>query len=230
MRVASPKQYDWDYWQAHKGIAGGSDAEHVCTPAKGDYPKSAQTLIAKLIADQYDPGYGMHDEASTVAMRNGLLHEPCARKSLEFELGEPITEVGFCVTDDGRFGCSPDGLLGEKRGCELKVPAHKTHVIYLLNPDKLLAEYKAQAHWSLIVTGRDVWMIVSWNFYLPPVFIEVAPDDYTEKMRANMELFWSDYQKAIAIVNEKFPPPPPPVVADYGIFGTVENPELVSPF
>lgn len=231
MRIASKKQYTAEYWDAHRGIAGASDAEHVATPVDGKYPASSKTLIAQLIADTYDPCYGMYDDGGTRSMRNGLWSEPQAKAAIEFELSCQIQEVGFCIAEIpvspgvvARFGCSPDGFIGDGGGIECKVPDHKTHVKYLL-AGTLPTEYRPQVHWSLIVTGRKWWKWVSWNPYLPPVIVHVEPDDYTKKVAENMGRFWSDYQNALYTIEQKFPPPPPPTVYDGGpVIGSVEVP------
>lgn len=229
MRIVECAQYTAEYWQAHRGLPGASSADKVATPGKGDYPASAQTLIAQLISDRFNPMYGMHEETASKAMQHGLWSEPQARKNLEFELDCTIREVGLCITDDGRFVCSPDGLIGDDGGIEMKVPNTSTHVKYMLDgglPDC----YRPQLHWSLIVTGRPWWIWCSFNHYLPSVIVRVTPDEFTEKLRANMERFHGEYMAALAKVESMIPPPPPPVVLDCGVLGTVEVPAYVSPY
>jgi len=66
------------------------------------------------------------------AMQDGIDMEPEARACYSFLAGGEVKQVGFCLSDDGRFGCSPDGLVGDDGGLELKCPLPKTHIKYLV--------------------------------------------------------------------------------------------------
>ena len=230
MKEVVKKQYTWEYFQAHCGVAGASNASSIATPAKGDYPASAKTLICQLLADKLDPQYGMYEDTSTAAMKNGLVREPEARRFAEFELDCEIRQAGLLLTDDGRFCCSPDGLIGDDGGIELKVPNAATHVKYLL-AGKLPDDYRPQVHWSLIVTERKFWYFMSWSPFMVPLVVRVEPDEYTEKLRANMERFWKEYQEAKVKFEKLIPQPPSiesPVVVDIPAFGQVELPSYES--
>lgn len=195
MIITTAEQYTPEWWSARRGVPSASNAAKVFT-SQGKASASQSQYIADLIAEQYDPAYGNKDEYQTAAMRNGSLMEPEARAYYEFDRGLSVDEVGFCTTDDGRFGCSPDGLIGDEGGLECKSPQHNTQVKYLL-ADKVPAEYVPQVHWSLIVTGRKWWDFISYARGLPKLVKRVEPDDYTKAMRAEMERFWKKYQAAL---------------------------------
>ena len=228
------KRYDFPQytpeWDAiRRGIATASGAPKIITPAKGELSKSMVEYAYELIADTYDPMYGYREDYVSAAMKNGIVMEPEARRWYEFEADCDVTQVGFCLTDDGRFGCSPDGLVGECGGLELKTPLLKTHARYLAE-DQMPNEYKPQVHWSLIVTGREWWDFMSYSPGLPPYRCRVVPDEYTEKLRAAMETFWTQYQEIKQKVEAKFPPPPPPKVLNVAGVEPTEVPAFVSPF
>ena len=229
MIVIECKQYDWDYWCAHKGYAGASDASGVITAAKGDYPAAAQTLINKLIADRFNPTYGMFEETASAAMRNGLLREPEARRFAEFELDKEIREVGLIFDDAHQFCASPDGLIDQDCGIELKVPNAATHVGYLRG-GVLPAEYRAQVHWSMVVTGFARWWCMSWSPFLPPLLVDVHRDEFTTKLQANMDRFWDEYSEVWANLEAQMPEPPPPKIIHAAGFAPVEVPTYVSAF
>lgn len=189
-------QYSPEWWDARRGVPTSSEFSRIVTPAKGDYSKSAEGYIAELIAEVHDPHYGEVESYVSAAMKNGTMMEPEARAFYTFTRDASVTEVGFCVSDDGRFGCSPDGLVGDDGGLELKSPEHKTHVKYLLSGE-IPNEYKPQVHASLIITGREWWDFMSYARGMPPLLVRVRPDDYTEKVRDAMGLFWAEYQDAM---------------------------------
>lgn len=148
----------------------------------------AESYICRLIGDKYSLEYPPVT-VETAAMKRGTQLEPEARSYYEMDRGLDVEQDGFCMTDDGRFGCSPDGLVGIDGGLELKCPSPSTHVSYLLE-GVLPSEYKAQVHGSMIVTGRAWWDFMSYCPGLPPLLIRVGPDDYTEKLRTALEAFW----------------------------------------
>lgn len=56
-----------------------------------------------------------------------------------------------------RYGCSPDGLIGDTSGLEVKNP-HNTAVYldFVLNGE-IKPEYLEQVQFSMFVTGRPCW-------------------------------------------------------------------------
>ena len=195
MRVVDCKQYSPEWWDVRCGMPTASAFDRICTPAKGEYSKAAAGYIAELIADRYDPMYGVYEDYQSDAMRAGHALEPEARRFYEFDREVDVKEVGFCVTDDGRFGASPDGLPGDG-ALEIKSPTHKTQVQYLL-AGGLPNEYKPQCHGHLIVTGCDWCDFLSYAAGLPKLLVRVVPDDYTDKLRDCLNRFHDEYIAAL---------------------------------
>jgi hypothetical protein len=223
MNIYDFPQYTPEWDAIRRGRATASGASKIITPAKGELSKQMVDYAYELIADMYDPTYGMREDYVSAAMKNGIIMEPESRRWYEFAANADVRQVGFCLTDDGRFGCSPDGLVGDDGGLELKTPILKTHARYLAE-GVMPVEYKPQVHWSLIVTGREWWDFMSYSPGLPPFRCRVVPDDYTKRLRDAMEKFWDEFQIIKAKVEATIPPPPPPVVMDFGTLGTVEIP------
>jgi hypothetical protein len=72
------------------------------------------------------------------------------------------------VRDDWgiRLGASPDGLVGDDGGLEIKCPRAKTHIQTILSGE-VPAHNMAQVQATLLVTGRDWWDFVSFCAGLP---------------------------------------------------------------
>lgn len=123
------------------------------------------------------------------AIWNGINQEPKAVAAFEFATGLEVEEVGFCEHKSGVVGVSPDGLIkGENVGFEGKAPLPETHAEYLIRgvlPDT----YKAQVHGCMAVTGADAWWFQSYCPGLPTFRILVERDEFTEAMKAGIELF-----------------------------------------
>lgn len=198
MQVFDFTQYSPEWYEARCGVPTASNFHKILTPKTLQMGAGMLTYIVELIAQKYDPAYGIETDSASTAMRNGTILEPEVRRLYEFESGQRVQQVGFCKTDDGRFGCSPDGLIGEDGGLEIKSPTPATQIKYLLAGGVLPDEYRAQVHGSLIVTGRKWWDFMSHcpGTSLPWLKVRVEPDAYTEALRSALDVFWLRYKTA----------------------------------
>ncbi len=131
-------------------------------------------------------------------MAAGSATEPEARAFYELEAGADVLEVGACLSDCERWSCSPDGLVGDDGGLELKCVQPKTQAKYLLDDGaSLLADYRTQVHGCLLVTGRKWWHLMSYCAGLNPVLIRITEDAYTAALRKALDEFWDKYQSAL---------------------------------
>jgi putative phage-type endonuclease len=196
MKTFMFEQYSPEWWAIRKGVPTASSFDKIIT-AKTMKPSASQDdYICELIADRVTEAVPEEDRPMSKAMAAGLEMEPEARRWYELECDQDVVQVGFCLDDKGRFGCSPDGLVGDDGGLELKCPMAKTQAKYLL-AGTLPDEYKGQVHGQMIVTGRKWWDFASYCPGLPPLLIRVTPDAYTDALRAEMEKFWAKYMAAL---------------------------------
>lgn len=195
MKVIDCEQGTVVWAMARRGIPTASCFDKIVTPAKGEFSKSSTDYACQLIAESMlPPHYWIQDDVETRDMRRGKATEEEARDYLMMELRAGIDQVGFVTTDDGRYGCSPDGLQLPQRGVELKCPEHKRQVRYL-HDGILPVEYKPQVHGCMIVTGLPEWIFMSYAVGLPPLIIYVKADDYTAKVSEALEKFHAMYSK-----------------------------------
>jgi hypothetical protein len=82
---------------------------------------------------------------------------------------------GIILRDDRLVGCSPDLLVGDDDGCEIKCPSAAVHIGYLLDDDP--AQYRCQVQGALWITGRKWWDFLSYHPTLPPVLLRFQRDD-----------------------------------------------------
>lgn len=181
-------QYTPEYWEAKKGKPSASEFHRIITPAKWEYAAGAYSYACELVAQEYDYNYGQPDAFATAAMRNGTIIEPEARRAYTFYTGREVEQVGLCVSDCGRFACSPDGLVGEDGGIELKHPTAATHVKWLL-AGGVPPEHLAQCHGFLLVTKRSWIDFLAWYPGMPPLLVRVEPDEKTLKLAEALERF-----------------------------------------
>ena len=130
------------------------------------------------------------------AMQRGTELEPQAVAAYEGATGKRIIEVGFCRSNHGHFGCSPDGLIeGESCGFEGKVPVPATHIGYR-RAGILPNEYLFQVHGCMAVTGAERWIFQSWNPGLASLRLTVERDEFTEKLKAALIVFSEQFEEA----------------------------------
>lgn len=91
--------------------------------------------------------------------------------------GIQVRSVGFVTDDANTVGCSPDALVGDDGGLEIKVPAAKTHVGYMIRPETLVAAYRTQVQGSLWITGYEWWDLLSYNPAMEAVEQRVERDE-----------------------------------------------------
>ena len=195
MKVFTFEQYTPEWWAARRGVPTASEFGKIMTPKRMELAAAAEGYIHRLIGDRLDPLYPRVSEYVSPAMRQGSEREKESRDWYELERGLDVRKVGFCLSDDGRFGCSPDGLVGEEGLLELKNPDPDTQVRYLLD-GSVPSEYLCQLHGQLIVTGRKWVDFLSYCPGVPSFLVCVTPNEFTARLAEALETFWPLYQAA----------------------------------
>ena len=136
------------------------------------YPAGTEALELaeyrqKLIVERIYGRAG--NNVTTKYMQDGSDREPFARMLYEAENQQAVEQVGFSLHPVWDwFGASPDGLVGDEGGVELKCPAEMTHDAYAANIDLLVQEYKGQVLGNMICfPEREWWDLVSFQPYAP---------------------------------------------------------------
>lgn len=132
------------------------------------------------------------DTYQSAWMERGTELEPEARDYYA-EWYEPVTQVGFILRDDEQVGGSPDGLIGDEGGLEIKCPKPETQVGYLLDPSSLVKKYRHQIQGNLYITGRKWWDIMAYHPEMEEVRVRVERDEsYLEALDKALEVFVTD--------------------------------------
>ncbi len=185
MKIHDCQQGTLEWTKLHFGIPTASGLDNLLTPEfelrKGEMPK---TYVYKKVAEKLQGRPLIDLSASSFMLEQGMIIEEEARPWYSLEYDKKIKQVGFITTDDGRFGCSPDGLIEERvgvyapEGCgiEIKSPAAHTHVKYLVN-GVLPKEYVAQVYGSMFATGFKKWIFVSYRRGFPALVLEIYRDE-----------------------------------------------------
>ncbi len=164
-----------DEWlRLRAGIPTASEFGALVTPLwKAREGDGVGTYLTKKLAERWLGSPLM--TFSGGSMEQGSIREAEAKPFYEFTTGDLIESVGFVTTDDGRIGCSPDGLLNGG-GIEIKCPEPHTHVRYLIDGE-LPKEYAPQVYGSMLVTGAPRWKFMSYSRNFPPLVLTIERDE-----------------------------------------------------
>lgn len=190
MKIHPAPQHSLEWLVARAGVVTASEFSELVDSEfelrKGVMPHA---LLCKKLAERWRggplPGF------MSVDMDIGAMLEDEAKPYASFALGLDIQSVGLITTDDGRIGASPDGLIGEDSGIEIKCPRTENHIRYLL-ANEVPKDYAAQVHGALLVTERPRWKFMSYARGLPALVVDVERDvEILDKLAGALSIFLS---------------------------------------
>lgn len=154
-------------------------------PRKGQPTEAALNYAFRLAIERISQ-QPLDEGFETWAMKRGHELEPMARMEHEAQTGLIVEQAGFVTTDDGAFGASADGLIGEDGGAEYKC---------FVNPEKLRAFHIDndasgifdQVQGGMWITGRKWWHI---GLYCPAL------------ESVGRQLWWREFRRDEAYIEE----------------------------
>lgn len=198
---------DWQILRSGKITASEMDA--IISPlGKVRDSEGVATYVTQKLCEMWTGGplialQGIFD------VEQGKLLEERAKPAFTVHTGIETENVAFIETDDGRVGCSPDAMIGNVSGAEIKCPRMDTHISYLL-AGKLPKQYVAQVQGSMFVTGCKEWHFFSYCRNLPPLHIVVPrDDDFQASLGEALSLCVTKLDVAMARLVELNGGPPP---------------------
>ena len=154
MIIHSMQQGSAEWHDIRKLKLTASHAQAIASAGKGLGTYTTE-IVSKYFSTGEEKTY-LNDE-----MQRGLELESEARTIYEFETGNEIKEVGF-VEYNKYIGCSPDGLIDEDGGIEIKIHNDKVYTELLLH-NKIDTKYLWQIQMNLFITGRQWFDYVAYN-------------------------------------------------------------------
>ena len=110
-------------------------------------------------------------------LERGHEMEAAARMLYEARTRSFVTEAGICVTDDGLFGYSTDGLVNDDGLIEVKAPIDSSKILAMWQTGDT-AEYDCQMQGGLWISGRK-WC--DFLMYVPDLAV-VGKDLYVKRI------------------------------------------------
>ena len=179
MKIYEMEQRSEEWLAIRKGKLTASNAQAISANGKG-----LETLAIEVVSSLY----AMPEESYTNEhIERGIELENQARQRYEIEHND-VKEGGFIELDE-YIGCSPDGLVGEEGGIEIKCVNNVNHFKFILE-QKIESKYQWQIQMCLLITGRKWWDYISYNpnFEKALVVVRVEPDQkMQEKLKVGIE-------------------------------------------
>ena len=140
------------------------------------------------------------DVDSSKFMQRGSELEDEAISWYEMDQNVDVNRGGFVTNDDGTVGGSPDGLIGDSGGLEIKSLEAKNHVIAMSNMKPFLSDHRIQVQVNLWITCRDWWDVLLFHpcSKMDSIIVRVYRD---EKVIGFIE---SALDKFYSILNETY--------------------------
>lgn len=168
MEIFDVEQNSDEWLRARMGIPTASAFSQLLAKGEG---KTRRSYMLKL-AGEIITGEPM-ESFSNEHTERGHVMEPEARDLYAFTTGADLRRIGFVKS--GRAGCSPDSLIGENGGLEIKTKLPHL-LIELILKDEFPSEHKAQVQGTLWITKREWWdLVVYWRGI--PQFVKRAYRD-----------------------------------------------------
>ena len=163
-----------EWFSAKAGMPSASSFDKIVT-TKGVASTSAKKYMYQLAGESITGT--KEDSYQSPAMTRGIEMEAEAREMYEFIKEVKVETVGMCYKDEKKlFLCSPDGLVGDDGGLEIKCPTMAVHVEYLLD-QKMPTKYFQQVQGSMFVTSRKWWDFMSYYPGMKPFIIRVERNE-----------------------------------------------------
>ena len=161
-------------WTGSKFVDVMAISERTGKPLKARSDAVWQVVVERMTGQAIEGPGGF-------ALAWGHEVEQFARDAYELETGNVVQQVGFIEHQEFPFaGASPDGLIDDDGGLELKCPRDsRIHLDRFLSG--VPSEYIPQIQGCMWVTGRQWWHFASYDPRMPEshrlLIIKVPRDD-----------------------------------------------------
>lgn len=195
-----------DEWFAKRlGKATASKFKDVMATIKAGEAATRRNYRVQLVVERLTGK--KEDSYTNAAMTWGNETEPLARIAYECRTGLFVEQVDFVDHPHLMAGASPDGLIGDDGGLEIKCP-HQSAVHVETIQSGMPSEHMAQVQGAMWITGRKWWDFVSYDPRMPEhlqLYVQrIERDDkYIAELEAKVTAFLCEVESTIKQLNER---------------------------
>lgn len=176
-----------EWFACRAGLPTASAFATVMASGKDGGASVMRARYLRQLAGEIITGEPAPEGYSNGFMERGKLLEDDGRSLYAFMRDADPQIVGFIR--NGQKGASPDSLVGDVGGLEIKtaIPAVQ---IERLERDAMPPEHRAQVQGNLWVAERDWWSFMSYCPKMPPLIVQVHRDEaYIRQLADAVERF-----------------------------------------
>jgi len=206
------QQNTLEWMELRTGKLGGSSIGKVMANFGKSFGPPAHDLAVQIAIEQLT-GKKIESQYTNSHMERGHIQEPIARALYEENNFVTVSNGGFFDSGD-LLGVSPDGLVDDDGGIEIKSVIESVHFANIKRRGFDPA-YKWQIYAELLVSGREWWDFVSFCETFPPgkklyqfrIFRNEAAEEFA-MIQIRVDHFKQlVYEKRTVIENFKYVPP-----------------------
>lgn len=187
LEIIDCEQGSPEWFAARAGMPTASEFATVMAKGKDGGASVTRAKYMRQLAGEILTGEPSPEGFSNWATDRGHALEDEARQYYAFTRDLEPQRVGFIRGDIA--GCSPDSLIGEDGGLEIKIAIPAVQIERLMR-GVLPSEHKAQVHGSMWVSTRPWWDFMSYCPRLPPLIIRVERDaEYISQIEKSVTAF-----------------------------------------
>jgi hypothetical protein len=196
--ISDAPQGSPEWQQARVGIVSASNFADLQAKGEG---KSRRAYLLRIVGERLSgvPYAGYKNGH----MDRGNEHEPLSCLSYECATGNMVQKVGFIRFSDAMIGCSPDGLVDDDGGIEMKnvIPSVQVET---WERGEYPPSHKAQIQGNLWITGRRYWDFVSHSEDIKDeklrtyIFRVERDEAYIKNIETEVERFLAEVNVTIA--------------------------------
>lgn len=201
MEIFNCEQGSAEWFTARAGIPTASMFGTVLAQGKtaGAPRLTRRTYLMKLAGEIITGQPAVN--FSNVHTERGHEQEPIARDLYAFQTGNQVERVGFIK--DGRRGGSPDGLIADDGGAEIKTRLAHLQA-ELLCGGEVPAAHIPQLQGLMWVSRRQWWDFVS---YCPkmPLFVQrvIRDEAYIQRLATEVDKFNAELDEAVTQIRAR---------------------------
>lgn len=204
MKILTPAP-DWGdaaslvAWQdSRAGKATASQFHRILTPKTLKYSGQAPVYASEILAERL-LGQPLEDSLKSGLAHRGTFMEKEALSAYAFLREVSPERVGFCVMDNEEVGASPDALVGDDGGVEIKCFGMAHHVRCLIGEDPAQA---TQVQGGIWVCEREWWDQFAYMPGHPPVLLRTYRDEkFIKALSEAMDRFLEELHRGQAILD-----------------------------
>jgi hypothetical protein len=180
------------------GMVTTSRLKHVMAKGVGrEESKTRANYLHELGAELYWGKPAGMDAYKSADMLRGNIWEPDALLAYKLKRECDVDKVAFIRNDELMCGVSPDGLVGNDGGVEIKTMRASLMFEFLRSPG-IPPQHIHQLHGAMMVTGRKWWDIAIYTEGAA-VWVErvMRDDNYIDQIKRFLVPFQDELAKAI---------------------------------